>query len=73
MEQGGGGWSRVEVDGAGWRWVHGLIIPLFESIKQKSKKSYFSKQVLQYKNNIKKTGCDLIKHELRAPSYKLKT
>ena len=46
--------SWVEVDGAGWRWVHGLVIPLFESIKQKSKKSYFSKQVLQYKNNIKK-------------------
>ena len=22
-----GGWSRVEVDGAGWRWVHGLAMP----------------------------------------------
>ena len=28
---------------------------LFESIKRKSKKSYFSKQILQYKNNMKKT------------------
>ena len=28
---------------------------LFESIKQKSRKSYYSKQILQYKNNIKKT------------------
>ena len=28
---------------------------LFESIKRKSKKSYFSKKALQYKNNMKKT------------------
>ena len=21
--------SCVEVDGAGWRWVHGLVIPVF--------------------------------------------
>ena len=28
MELGGGGWGRVEVDGAGWRWVHGLVIPI---------------------------------------------
>ena len=28
---------------------------LFESIKRKSKKSYFSKKILQYKNNMKKT------------------
>ena len=20
-------WSCMEVDGAGWRWVHGLVIP----------------------------------------------
>ena len=26
MELGVGGWSWVEVDGAGWRWVHGLVI-----------------------------------------------
>ena len=32
---GGGGWSWMEVemswveaDGAGWRWVHGLVIPI---------------------------------------------
>ena len=24
---GGGGWSRMEVDGTGWRWVHSLVIP----------------------------------------------
>ena len=28
---------------------------LFESIKRKLKKSYFSKKILQYKNNMKKT------------------
>ena len=28
---------------------------LFESIKRKSKYSYFLKQILQYKNNMKKT------------------
>ena len=28
---------------------------LFESIKRKSKKSYFWKKILQYKNNLKKT------------------
>ena len=28
---------------------------LFELIKRKSKKSYFSKKILQYKNNMKKT------------------
>ena len=27
MELGGGAWSWVEVDGAGWRWVHGLAMP----------------------------------------------
>ena len=37
--QGGGGWSWrevkmswVEVDGAGWRWVHGLVIPNYNAI-----------------------------------------
>ena len=25
--------SRVEVDKAGWRWVHGLVIPLNVSIQ----------------------------------------
>ena len=29
---------------------------LFESIKRKSKYSYFLKQILQYKNNMKKRG-----------------
>ena len=28
---------------------------MFESIKRKSKKSYFSKKILQYKNNMEKT------------------
>ena len=32
---------------------------LFESIKRKSKKSYFSKKILQYKNNMKKTWSDM--------------
>ena len=27
--------SWVEVDGAGWRWVHGLVIPLIKSLVQK--------------------------------------
>ena len=27
MELGGGRWSLVEVDEAGWRWVHGLATP----------------------------------------------
>ena len=29
---------------------------LFESIKKRSKKLYFSKLILKYKNNIKKLG-----------------
>ena len=33
---------------------------LFESIKGKSKKSYFSKKMLQYKNNMKKS-CSVMK------------
>ena len=33
MELGGGGWSWVEVDGAGCRWVHGLVIPILMSGK----------------------------------------
>ena len=24
----GGGWSWLEVDGAGRRWIHGLVIPI---------------------------------------------
>ena len=28
-ELGGSGRSWVEVDGAGWRWVHGLVMPIF--------------------------------------------
>ena len=27
MELGGTGWSWVEVDGTGWRMVHGLVVP----------------------------------------------
>ena len=27
MELGGAGWSWVDVDVAGWRWVHGLVMP----------------------------------------------
>ena len=26
-ELGGGGWSWVGIDEAGWRWVHGIVIP----------------------------------------------
>ena len=29
-ELNGAGWSQVEVDGAGWRWVHGLVIPHYD-------------------------------------------
>ena len=25
-----GGWSWMEVDGAGWRWVHGLEYPFIK-------------------------------------------
>ena len=28
MKLGGGKWSGVGVDGAGWNWVHGLAIPV---------------------------------------------
>ena len=27
--------SWVEVDGAGWRWVHGLVIPFLNNEKEK--------------------------------------
>ena len=27
VEQGGGEWGWVEIDGPGWRWVYGLAIP----------------------------------------------
>ena len=28
MELGGDSWSWIEVEGAGWRWVHDLAIPI---------------------------------------------
>ena len=60
---GGGRWSWevvemnwVEVDGAGWRWVHGLVIPLL--------KKWYSTEILQrqrvYDKSIRKTF-DLLK------------
>ena len=42
---------------------------LFESIKKRSKKMYFSKQILKYKNNIKKTW-QIIKEAMGKIKYK---
>ena len=28
VEVDGAGWSRMEVYGAGWKWVHRLVIPI---------------------------------------------
>ena len=42
---------------------------LFESIKKRSKKMYFSKQILKYKNNIKKTW-QIIKEAIGKIKYK---
>ena len=35
VEVGGAESSRVEVDGAGWRWVHGLEIPICKYFSKK--------------------------------------
>ena len=40
MELGGGRWRWVELDGAGWTWVHGLVIIRF-LFWYKSIKMYF--------------------------------
>ena len=42
---------------------------LFESIKKRSKKLYFSKLILKYKNNIKKTW-QAIKEAIGKEKYK---
>ena len=42
---------------------------LFESIKKRSKKLYFSKLILKYKNNIKKTW-QVIKEAIGKEKYK---
>ena len=42
---------------------------LFESIKKRSKKLYFSKLILKYKNDIKKTW-QVIKEAIRKEKYK---
>ena len=42
---------------------------LFESIKKQSKKLYFSKLILKYKNNIKKTW-QAIKEAIGQEKYK---
>ena len=34
VELGAGGWSLVEGDRAGWRWVHGLVIPIVFLLKK---------------------------------------
>ena len=46
---GGGGWSWVEVemswvemDGAGWRWVHGLVIPIQKQTREPKKLRYLA-------------------------------
>ena len=44
---------------------------LFESIKKRSKKSYFSKLILKYKNNIKKTW-QVIKEAIEKEKYRQK-
>ena len=33
VELDGAGWSSVEVDGARWRWVHGLVILIIYMFK----------------------------------------
>ena len=45
-ELGGGRWSWVEVDGAGWRWVHSLVIPKKTSFKLRF---YFESKILFWK------------------------
>ena len=42
---------------------------IFESIKKRSKKLYFSKLILKYKNNIKKTW-QVIKEAIGKEKYK---
>ena len=38
--------SWVEVDGAGWRWVHGLVIPMFFC-------EYIGKEIVKMRKNKK--------------------
>ena len=51
-ELGGGGWiwvvvemGWVELDGAAWRWVHGLVIPLKKFISYTSRATLWQKTV----------------------------
>ena len=39
--------SLVKVDGAEWRWVHGLVIPIDKSILRKIVGCYQNRELLQ--------------------------
>ena len=45
------GW--VEVDGAGWRWVHDLVIPIFQLIQKTTRNRNIMSGIHNFKINFK--------------------
>ena len=50
--------SWVEVDGAGWRWVHGLVIPLYvnHDIKTRSLNEHCLQELREKLKEVRKSS-----------------